>query len=531
MPSREISRRMDLRDTLMVTIDGEDSKDLDDAVSLSMDGNNYILGVHIADVSHYVREGAPLDREAVKRGTSVYFVDRVIPMLPEELSNGICSLNEGEDRLALSCIMTIGPRGRIIDHVITESVINVNHRMTYTDVNTIVTSAGGDRSEKAQKELRALRKKYADSVDMFLLMEKLSTILRRKRKRRGAVDFEFPESVVKLDENGFPVEVKAYDRNRASLIIEDFMLAANETVAEDFFRRKIPFVYRTHDKPDPDRVRDLSMFISRFGYGLNTDIKKLKPADFSAILDESQGTPEESLISTLVLRSMQRAVYTTENRGHFGLSAGYYCHFTSPIRRYPDLIIHRIIKETLNGKMNKKRREHYEKILAGIASSSSSLERRADEVERETVKMKKAEYMAQRVGETFTGAVGSLTGWGIYVVLPNTIEGMVRLEDIPGDFYEFDEDRMIVRGNHRGGVFKIGDPVEIRVKGADKRERTIDFEFTDRTLTRSNMAAVKKAAAKKASKKAPVKKKDKAQRSGKGAAAPSGKRKRKTHGR
>ena len=409
--------RVDLRNVQMVTIDGEDAKDLDDAVSISKEGPVYHLGVHIADVSHYVTEGSALDKEALKRGTSVYLVDRVIPMIPHKLSNGICSLNQGEDRLALSCLMDIDEKGNIVGHRICETVINVDRRMSYTSVKKILVD--NDTNEIM---------KYKELVPMFHMMEEAAELLRKKRFARGSVDFDFPESKIILDENGHPTDIKPYDRNVATKIIEDFMLAANETVAEDYFWQDMPFLYRTHENPDPEKMRKLATFINNFGYTLRlTD--DLRPKEIQKLLSEIEGSDAENLISRLTLRSMKKAKYTTECVGHFGLAAKYYCHFTSPIRRYPDLQIHRIIKENLHGGLSPKRADHYDAILPDVAVQTSAMERRAADAERDTDKLKMAEYMEQFVGETFDGVVSGVTAWGVYVELPNTIEGMVSINN------------------------------------------------------------------------------------------------------
>ena len=371
----ELKGREDLRDVPMVTIDGEDSKDLDDAVSLRMDGNDYILGVHIADVSNYVKEGSALDKEALKRSTSVYLPDRVIPMLPTELSNGICSLNEGQDRLAMSCIMRIDDTGAIKDHRIVESVICSNHRMTYTSVNKIL-------EEDDEEEIE----KYEDVVPMFRQMEELAFILRGRRTYRGSLDFDFPETVVELDENGNPKEIRPYYRGVAQRMIEDFMLAANETVAKHAFDHKLPFLYRTHGFPDPEKLNTLKAFVGGFGYTLEGNVNQIHPKELQKLLDRVEGAPEEGLIQTLTLRSMQQAKYTTECSGHFGLAAGYYCHFTSPIRRYPDLFIHRVLKLAIHKKLTRKKINELNEALPDIAERTSSLERRADNAERDAIK-------------------------------------------------------------------------------------------------------------------------------------------------
>ncbi len=464
--SSAIAGRSDLRNMEMVTIDGEDAKDLDDAVSLTKDGNIYKLGVHIADVSNYVTEKSPLDEEAIKRGTSVYLVDRVIPMLPHKLSNGICSLNAGVDRLALSCLMDIDEKGNVVSHKIVESVINVNRRMTYTSVKKILE----DKEEEEIKEYEAL-------VPMFERMQELADILREKRRIRGSIDFDFPESKITLDNTGKPIDVKAYERNKATKIIEDFMLIANETVAEDFFWQEVPFVYRTHENPDPEKIMKLGIFINNFGYSIKIGQDEIHPKELQKLIEKIENTPEEPLISRLTLRSMKQAKYTTTNEGHFGLATKYYCHFTSPIRRYPDLQIHRIIKESLRSGLSEKRTKHYEQILPEIASHSSAMERRADEAEREVEKLKKAEYMKQFIGQTFEGVISGITSWGIYVELPNTVEGMIRVTSLKDDYYFYDEEHYTMVGENTKKTYKLGERVNIEVVGVDKILRTIDFDL------------------------------------------------------
>ncbi len=460
--------REDLRDTVMVTIDGEDAKDLDDAVSLSMDGDNYVLGVHIADVSNYVQENSALDHEALDRGTSVYLVDRVIPMLPHRLSNGICSLNAGEDRLALSCIMTIDPKGKTLDYRIVESVIRVNHRLSYTSVNKMITL--GDEGERA---------KYADVADMLDKMLELSLIIRSQRKKRGSIDFDFEESKIILDENGKPVDIKPYERNAATRLIEDFMLMANETVASHFYWLEVPFVYRTHDTPDPEKIQKLASFINNYGYHIHVGKDEIHPKEMQKLLCEIEGTQIEDMIARVALRSMKQAKYTTECTGHFGLACQYYCHFTSPIRRYPDLQIHRIIKDQIRGRLKKEKIAHYGKILDNVADHSSKMERRADEAERETNKLKKAQYMESRIGEEYDGIVSGVTEWGIYVELPNTVEGMVHVSKLPGDYYVYDENTYEMKGTRHGRSYELGQPVRIRVASVDTFLRTIDFDIVE----------------------------------------------------
>ena len=466
VPAKDKAGRLDLTGVQMVTIDGEDAKDLDDAISLSKENGIYKLGVHIADVSNYVTENSPLDREALKRGTSVYLVDRVIPMLPHKLSNGLCSLNAGVDRLALSCIMEIDEKGKVIGHKIAETVVNIDKRMTYTAVNKILAL----NDEETIKE-------YEELVPMFKLMEELAAILREKRRVRGSIDFDFPESKIQLDEKGVPIDIFPYERNVATRIIEDFMLIANETVAEDFFWQELPFVYRTHDNPDPEKMMKLGTFISNFGYGIKTSGSEVHPKELQKLLDRIAGSPEEALISRLTLRSMKQAKYTTVSTGHFGLATQYYCHFTSPIRRYPDLQIHRIIKENLRGKLNEKRIRHYENILPEVSQEASRLERRAEEAERDVEKMKKVQYMSRRIGEEYEGVISGITAYGMYVELPNTVEGMIHVSSMRDDYYHYDGDHYEMVGEKTGNVYRLGQKVNILVENTDKINRTIDFSI------------------------------------------------------
>ena len=460
----DMAGRMDFRDWQTVTIDGEDAKDLDDAITLTKEGDNYKLGVHIADVSNYVQEHSALDVEALSRGTSVYLVDRVIPMLPHKLSNGICSLNAGENRLTLSCVMTIDAKGNVIDHTITESVIKVDRRMSYTSVKKILE----DHDENEIRE-------YEELVPMFELMQELAAILRKKRMKRGSIDFDFPETKIVLDDKGKPVEIKPYERNVATKIIEDFMLIANETVAQDYFWQELPFVYRTHDNPDTEKIKKLSTFINNFGYSIHIGQDEVHPKELQKLLQKIDGTPEEALISRLTLRSMKQAKYTTMSTGHFGLATPYYCHFTSPIRRYPDLQIHRIIKDNLRGRMNAKKIEHYDKILPEVAKHSSEMERRADEAERETDKLKKVEYMSERIGEVFEGVISGVTEWGFYVELPNTVEGLVHVTTLVDDYFHYNESTYELVGEVTNIRYKLGQRVHVMVTGTDKILRTIDF--------------------------------------------------------
>lgn len=464
----DMAGRMDIRNWQTVTIDGEDAKDLDDAVTLTKEDGLYCLGVHIADVTNYVQEHSALDAEALERGTSVYLVDRVIPMLPHALSNGICSLNQGENRLALSCIMKIDEKGRVIDHKIAETVICVDRRMSYTNVKKIL-----------EEKDPAATEEYKELVPMFLLMEELAAILRNKRKKRGSIDFDFPETKIYLDKEGHPTEILPYERNVATKIIEDFMLIANETVAEDFFWQQMPFVYRTHDNPDSEKIQKLSAFINNFGYSIHIGQDEIHPKELQKLLQKIEGTPEELLISRLTLRSMKQARYGVVSTGHFGLAASYYCHFTSPIRRYPDLQIHRIIKDCLRGRMKESRIAHYDKILPEVAKHSSETERRAEEAERETEKLKKAEYMANRIGETFEGVISGVTAWGLYVELPNTVEGLVHITSLTDDYYEYLENTYELMGEVTNRRYKLGQKVKVQAVKADTMLRTVDFELAE----------------------------------------------------
>lgn len=458
--------REDLRGWQIVTIDGPDAKDLDDAVSLTRSESGYTLGVHIADVSHYVVESSAMDKEALHRGTSVYLADRVIPMLPERLSNGICSLNAGTDRLTLSCIMDFDLSGKILDHRITKSVIRVGERMSYPDVRAIL-----------EEDAPELKERYRDYVDLFFRMLELSQLLRKRRERRGAIDFDFPEAKIIVDAAGHPTDIVAVAANCATRIIEEFMLAANETVAEDFCRRGLPFVYRIHEDPDAEKVDHVLALIRQSGGHVKMAKAKIQPREVRAALEEIKGRPEERMISRLMLRSMQQARYSPECSGHFGLAARYYCHFTSPIRRYPDLQIHRIITDVLDGRMTPEKERHYRNILEEVAGRSSMTERQAVECERETVKLKMAQFMAERVGESFDGFISGTTDWGIYVELPNTVEGLVRMAEMEGDQFTYNEAEHAVVGAYTGAVYRLGDKVRVKMKAADIHARTIDFEL------------------------------------------------------
>ncbi len=465
MTEQDMAGRKDLRNVQMVTIDGEDAKDLDDAVSLTVENGQYHLGVHIADVTNYVQENSALDKEAVERGTSIYLVDRVIPMLPHTLSNGICSLNMKEDRLALSCLMILDDKGNVTSYELAETIINVDQRMSYTDVNNIIE---GD-SETIQK--------FESLVPMFQQMKELADILREKRRTRGSIDFDFPESKIILDKDGVPVTIKPYERNAATKIIEDFMLLANETVAQHFYWMEVPFVYRDHENPDPEKILKLATLINNFGYHIKVKSgdNEIHPKEIQKLLGRIEGTSEEDLISRLTLRSMKRAQYSVECTGHFGLACQYYCHFTSPIRRYPDLQIHRIIKEQLRGRLNENRIEHYDAILPKVAKHSSEMERRADEAERETDKLKKVQYMEGKIGEIFEGVISGISAWGIYVELPDTVEGMIHVSRLMGDYFNYNEESYEMVGRDTGMCYKLGQKIRIMVDGVDHLQKSIDF--------------------------------------------------------
>ena len=460
--------RKDLRDLRVITIDGEDAKDLDDAISIEVlpDGC-YRLGVHIADVSFYVTEGSPLDREALKRGTSVYLVDRVIPMLPRKLSNGVCSLNPGEDRLAFTVMMDIDAKGKVLKHNIFESVIRSSERMTYTDVYKIL-----------ETEDRELMERHAHQTDDFRNMKNLALTLRRRRMDRGAMDFNFDEAKVILDEKGRPVDVRRHEITVANRIIEEFMLVCNETVAEHFHWTGTPFVFRIHEEPDTEKIMAFAEFARNLGYPLK-GLHNIHPGALQDVLERVKGKREELIVSTVMLRSMAKARYSHQSIGHFGLAARYYCHFTAPIRRYPDLIIHRLIKEELKGALSEEREQHLTEWLPEVARRCSERERAADEAERETEDLKKVEYMKERVGEVFDGIISNVTSFGMFVGLENTIEGLVRISDMYDDYYIYDDKRYMLIGERTGKCYRIGDPVRVLVARADVEARQIDFVIED----------------------------------------------------
>ncbi|MGE7121176.1 ribonuclease R [Peribacillus sp. NPDC046944] len=479
----EIGNRRDLRNEVLVTIDGADAKDLDDAVGVTkLENGNYKLGVHIADVSHYVTEGSPIDKEALERGTSVYLVDRVIPMIPHRLSNGICSLNPQVDRFTLSCEMEITPDGEVVSHDIFDSVIKTTERMTYGNVNKILVEKDEEQMER-----------YESLVPMFQNMEQLAAILRKKRMNRGAIDFDFNEARVIVDEEGHPTDVVLRERSVAEKLIEEFMLAANETVAEHFNRLDVPFIYRIHEDPKPEKLQRFFEFITNFGYIVRGSANDVHPKALQDIIEAVAGKPEETVISTVMLRSMQQAKYDPESLGHFGLSAEFYTHFTSPIRRYPDLIVHRLIRTYLiEGKLDEATKEKWNAILPDIADHTSKRERRSVDAERETDDLKKAEYMLDKIGEEYTGIIGSVTNFGMFVELPNTIEGLVHVSFMTDDYYRFDERQLAMIGERTGKVFRIGDEIDIRVSNVNKEERAIDFEIIGMKVSRPRPSGEKK---------------------------------------
>ncbi|WP_416197562.1 MAG: ribonuclease R [Sporanaerobacter sp.] len=462
--NEEIKKRVDLRDMTIFTIDGADAKDFDDAVSIEkLDNGNFKLGVHIADVSHYVKENSIIDKEALKRGTSVYLLDRVIPMLPEKLSNGICSLNPNVPRLTLSVFMEIDKNGKVVNHEIVESVIESKERLVYDDISDLL-----------EKDDEKLKERYAHIYDDLKLMEELCHILNEKRERRGSLDFDFPETKIILDDRGIPIEIRAEERRIANRMIEEFMLVCNETVAEYMYWSQVPFIYRIHEDPDIEKINQFNKFIHNFGYNLKGS-QEVHPKELQSLMNKMKGKKEESLINTLMLRSLKKARYSSEVAGHFGLAAKYYCHFTSPIRRYPDLQIHRIIKSYIKGKLAPDKMDVLENRLAYVADISSTNERIAEEAERAVEDLKKAEYMKERVGNVYEGMVCSLTHFGMFVQLDNTIEGLVHFSNMTDDYYFYDEEKYYIVGESSKKQYRIGDMVNIKVIGADVLKGTIDF--------------------------------------------------------
>lgn len=466
---KDIPNRVDCRDHIIFTIDGEDAKDLDDAIRVTkLQNGNYRLDVHIADVSYYVREGSLLDKEAQIRGTSIYILNRVIPMLPRELSNGICSLNAGEDRFTLSCSIEINEHGKTVGAEVYKGIINVTERMNYNDVQKIL----GKSDEK-------ILKKYEKYIEDFELMAELATILKNKRLEQGYLNLNIPESKIELDKNGKAINVGKYETSFSNEIIEQFMLSANETIAEKFYWLDAPFIYRVHEDPDLDKVKDLNKFLFNYGLKMKITNEKIYPTEVSKVLDEIKGREEERVISTLILRTLKLARYEAENKGHFGIASKYYCHFTSPIRRYPDLFIHRIISKYLenNYVVNDHFIEEYKEKAQQRAASSSEREKVATKVERDSEDLKKAEYMQDKIGEEYEGIVSSVTQFGIFVELENTVEGLIRFENLGNEYFIYDEERKRLIGERTNITYKIGDKVKIRVISANKMLRQIDFEL------------------------------------------------------
>ena len=469
---RDIVRRRDLRGDTIFTIDGEDAKDLDDAVKVSkLENGNYQLDVHIADVSYYVKPNSLLDQEALLRGTSIYMLGRVIPMLPRELSNGICSLNAGEDRFTLSCSMEINEKGEVISSDVYKAVINVTERMTYTNVQKIL-----DNSDEG------VINRYKPYIQEFKLMEELAKILKNKRLEQGYLNLDIPESKIELDIDGRVTNIKKYETTFANEIIEQFMLTANETIAEKFFWLDAPFIYRVHEKPDYEKVQELNKFLFNFGLKIKANKDNIYPKEFAKILEEVQGKEEEKVVSNLVLRTLKVARYEAVNEGHFGIASKYYCHFTSPIRRYPDLFIHRVISKYLENNYDVEEAfvEEYKKQAEKNAKQSSERENIATKVERESEDIKKAEYMESRIGEEYEGIISSVTSFGIFVELENTVEGLIRFDDLGDEYFIYDEERKMLIGEHTKTTYKIGDKIHIRVKDASKLMRTVDFEKIER---------------------------------------------------
>ena len=461
--------RRDFRDLQIVTIDGDDSKDFDDAVSLEMlENGNFYLGVHIADVSHYVTEGSELDREAFNRGTSVYLINHVLPMLPPELSNGICSLNPKLDRLTLSCLMEINGAGAVVNYDICESVINSCERMTYKNTQKVLD---GDP---------AMHKRYEHVADMFFMMEKLAKILEKKRIKRGSIMFEFPEPYIVCDDNDKPISIEKYEIQQSNKIIEEFMLIANETIARHMNNLNLPLVYRVHENPDPEKIAKFSEMLGTYGLKLNKDANgTVRPKDMQDILDQIKGKEYELAISTMMLRSLMKAKYSPNELGHFGLAAKYYCHFTSPIRRYPDLIVHRIVKDWLHGKIDEKRKHFLESFTAVAAEQSSEREILSMQAERDWDDLKKAEFMEDKLGEEFDSFVASVTSFGLFVQLDNLVEGLVHIRELQGDYYIFDEVNQILRGKHTGTEYRIGDKMKVKLVRVNVELSQVDFVPVD----------------------------------------------------
>ena len=496
---KNIAQRVDLRNEEIFTIDGEDAKDLDDAVNVKKnDDGTYTLGVHIADVSYYVKSGSKLDKEAIKRGTSIYMMDRVIPMLPKELSNGICSLNENQDRFTISVIMKINEKGKVVESRIFKSVIKTTRRMNYHDVNDLflwedIKQGRLEIEDKITAEeyerIKNTANKYSQFIEHFLRMRELKNILKKRRDLNGSLNLNIPESKIILNKNGVAVDVQKYDYLESNEVIEQFMLTANETVAESFYYVQAPFIYRNHEIPEMEKIDELNKFLFGVGYKIRgikkDDESSVHPKAFAQVLDEVNGKPEEKVVSNLILRTLKVAKYESENKGHFGIASKCYCHFTSPIRRYPDLFIHRVISSYLKHdyNINDELREKYGIEAVKYAESSSERERVAQKVERDAEKIKKAEYMQKKIGEQYDGVVSGVTQFGMFVELENTVEGLIRFEDLGDEYFDYDDQRKTLRGEKSNKTYRVGDKVRIEVKSSDKTTRRIDFKLIDDTLT------------------------------------------------
>lgn len=496
---KNIAQRVDLRNEEIFTIDGEDAKDLDDAVNVKKnDDGTYTLGVHIADVSYYVKSGSKLDKEAIKRGTSIYMMDRVIPMLPKELSNGICSLNENQDRFTISVIMKINEKGKVVESRIFKSVIKTTRRMNYHDVNDLFLwedikqgklEIENENDKKITTEeyerIKNTANKYSQFIEHFLRMRELKNILKKRRDLNGSLNLNIPESKIILNKNGVAVDVQKYDYLESNEVIEQFMLTANETVAESFYYVQAPFIYRNHEIPEMEKIDELNKFLFGLGYKIRgikkDDESSVHPKAFAQVLDEVNGKPEEKVVSNLILRTLKVAKYESENKGHFGIASKCYCHFTSPIRRYPDLFIHRVISSYLKHdyNINDELREKYGIEAVKYAESSSERERVAQKVERDAEKIKKAEYMQKKIGEQYDGVVSGVTQFGMFVELENTVEGLIRFEDLGNEYFDYDDQRKTLRGEKSNKTYRVGDKVRIEVKSSDKTTRRIDFKLIE----------------------------------------------------
>lgn len=474
---KDIPNRLDLRNKEIFTIDGEDAKDLDDAINVKkLENGNYELGVHIADVSYYVKEDSKLDKEAIIRGTSIYMLDRVIPMLPKELSNGICSLNEGKDRLTISVIMEINQEGQIVSADIQKSIINVTKRMTYTNVSKILKYIN---KEELSKEDIKIVKQYEKYINHFKEMQEIAQILKQRREKQGSLNLDIPESKIVLDENGFAINIKKYELTFANEIIEQFMLTANEVIAERFFWLEAPFIYRVHEVPDDDKIDELNKFLYNFGYKIKGNKDNIHPKAFAEVLEKIKGMPEERVISNLILRTLKIAKYESENKGHFGIASKYYCHFTSPIRRYPDLFIHRIISNYIskNYNVSDEFKNKYSQQATKYAEQSSEREKVAQKVERDSIDIKMAEFMQDKIGEQYDGIVSNITSFGMFVELENTVEGLIRFENLGNEYFIYDENKKSLLGERTKKQYKVGDKVKIEVINANKILRQIDFKI------------------------------------------------------